>query len=113
MILRKLHWCNRKDVNKMDSMKMYEKACDIVDELLRQGKTSEEIYVEYTNKLYEEYEKVGTGESSRKNKDLYGEITGIVANRLAKEAVRKAGYQMVEGKRFTFWEKKEKCGNKR
>ncbi len=87
------------------NMTIYEKACDIIDTLLRQGNTSEEIYVEYTNKLSGEYEKMGTGESSRKNKDLYSEITGIMAERLAKEAVRKAGYQMVENKRFTFWEK--------
>ena len=91
----------------MDSLKIYEKACDIIDKLLRQGKTAIEIYVEYTNKLSGEYEKIGTGESSSKDRDLYGEIQGIVANRLAGEAIKKAGYQMVEGKRFTYWEKKE------
>ena len=92
-------------MNKIDNLNIYEKACDIADTLLRQGKTTEEIYVEYRNKLSEEYEKMGTSESSRKDRELYGEITGIVAERLAKEAVKKAGYQMVENKRFTFWEK--------
>ena len=92
----------------MDSLKIYEKACDIIDKLLRQGKTMIEIYVEYTNKLSEEYEKMGTGESSSKDRDLYSEIQGIVANRLAREAIEKAGYKMADGKRFTYWEKKEK-----
>lgn len=86
---------------------IYKKACDIADTLLRQGNTLEEIYAEYINKLSGEYEKMLTGKSSREDRDLYGEITGIVGNRLAEEAVRKAGYQMVENKRFTFWEKKE------
>ncbi len=92
----------------MDSVKIYEEACDIVDTLLRQGKTMIEIYVDYTNKLSGEYEKIGTSESSRKNKELYSVITGIVADRLAREVVKKAGYQMVKGKRFTFWEKERK-----
>lgn len=87
------------------NMKIYEKACDIADTLLRQGNTSEEIYVEYTNKLSKEYEKMDTGESSHEDRELYREITGMVARCLAKEAVRKAGYQMVKNKRFTFWEK--------
>lgn len=90
----------------MDSTKIYEEACDIVDTLLRQGKTSEEIYVEYRNELSEEYEK----ESDKRNcetMDLYNGITAIMADRLAKEAVRKAGYRMMEGKRFYFWVKAE------
>ena len=92
----------------MDSLKIYKKACDIIDTLLRQGKTMIEIYVDYTNKLSGEYEKIDTSESSCKDRVLYGEIQGIVAKHLAEEAVKKAGYQMVENKRFTFWEKADK-----
>lgn len=92
----------------MDSMKIYEEACDVVDTLLRQGKTPEEIYAEYRNKLSEEYEKMNVSSDIKiccEDRLLYSEVTRIAADCLAKEAVRKAGYQMVEGKRFTFWEK--------
>lgn len=92
----------------MDNMKIYEKACDIVDTLLRQGKTAEEIYAEYRNKLSEEYEKMNTSSDIKiccKDRLLYSEVTRIVADCLAKEAVKKAGYKIVEGKSFTFWKK--------
>lgn len=88
-------------------MEIYEKACDITDTLLRQGNTPEEIYVEYTNKLSAENEKE-IDERSHDDVVLYSQITGMMAERLAKEAVKKAGYQMVEGKIFTFWEKANK-----
>ena len=89
----------------MDSLKVYEKACDTIDKLLRQGKTMIEIYVDYTNKLSAEYEKIGTSESSRKDRVLYGEIQGIVAVCLAVTAVEKAGYQKMKDKSLEFREK--------
>ena len=95
----------------MNNMKIYEEACDIVDTLLRQGKTSEEIYVEYRNKLSAEYEKMNASSDSKiccKDRLLYSEVTRIAADCLAKEAVRKAGYQMMERKRFIFWVKAER-----
>ena len=94
----------------MDSLKIYEKACDIVDTLLRQGKALENIYAEYRNKLSAEYEKMNASTDIKiccKDRLLYSEVTRIAADCLAKEAVRKVGYQMVEGKRFTFWEKEK------
>lgn len=92
----------------MDSLKIYEEACDVVDTLLRQGKTAEEIYAEYRNKLSEEYEKMNASSDVKiccKDRLLYSEVTRIAADCLAKEAVRKAGYQMMERKRFIFWVK--------
>lgn len=91
-------------------MKIYEEACDVVDTLLRQGKTAEEIYVEYRNKLSEEYEKMNAPSGVKiccKDRLLYSEVTRVAVDCLAKEAVRKAGYKMVEGKSFTFWKKEE------
>lgn len=79
---------------------------EIIEKELKEGKTLEEIYIEYDNKFAEELEKLPREQDYEKRKE-YIQIRDEAAACIAIEVLYKKGYSRVPGKGLSKWKKKE------
>lgn len=81
-----------------------EETFEVITKLEEEGRTLEEIYIEYSNKLSKEYEKPRE-KQNLEEADKYRAIKQKVAVFIANEVMRERGYKTERGTKHYHWVK--------